>query len=216
MRPGSASLVISSMREHLGEMGVPAPMESSEDAFAVLVSTIVSLRTRDAVTRDVSGRLLGRAPDPESMASLPLENIQELLKPAGFHRQKAGQLKRIAKILIEDHGGSVPSDIDQLLKLPGVGRKTANFVLGMVFGKPAICVDVHVHRISNRLGLVDAGTPEETEAQLQKIFPKDQWIGINHTMVRFGQRVCKPLGRLCPSCPFGDWCPSSTEGEAKQ
>ena len=190
-------------------MGTPAPLLKSRKAYPVLVSTIISLRTRDAVTEKVSKRVLDRAPDVDSMISLEKDELEELLRPAGFYRQKAEQLKRIALILRNDYKGSVPDDMDSLLSLPGVGRKTANFVLGMVFGKPSICVDVHVHRISNRLGLVDTVSPEETEFALRKIFPEKKWIGINHIMIRFGQRICRPVRTLCSECPLSEHCPSS-------
>jgi endonuclease III len=203
--------VLQLMRKRIGEFGSPAPMDSSSDAFPVLVSTIISLRTRDKVTREVSKRLLGEASDPRALVSMPREELEDLLKPAGFYRQKAGQLKAISRILIDEHDGEVPDEMDELLALPGVGRKTANFVLGMVFGKPAICVDVHVHRISNRLGLVDTGDPEETEMELRRLYPEREWTGINHVMVRFGQRICRPVGRLCTECPFMEACPSSNE-----
>lgn len=187
----------------------PAPMESSKEAFPVLVSTIISLRTRDAVTRQVSREVLKSAGDAESMDSIDEGKLQELLRPAGFYRQKASQLKRIARILKQDFNGEVPEDMESLLSLPGVGRKTANFVMGMVFEEPSICVDVHVHRISNRLGLVSTGNPEETEYALQKIFPREEWTGINHTMVRFGQTICRPRNPLCNECPVKERCPSA-------
>lgn len=207
--PGSSEL-LAIMRDAVGEMGSPAPMDTSRDAFPVLVSTIISLRTRDATTREVSGKLLDEAPSPEAIAAMDAGRLEELLRPAGFFRQKAGQLKAISSIILNEYGGSVPAEMDRLLELPGVGRKTANFVLGMVYGVPSICVDVHVHRISNRLGLVATDTPDETELELQRIFPRDEWIGINHTMVRFGQRVCRPQSPLCDRCPFKRDCPSSS------
>lgn len=201
------------MRECLGELGAPAPLETSMDAFHVLVSTIVSLRTRDATTRKVSGQVLSRTPTPEAMAAIDRRSLEELLRPAGFFRQKAGQLKELSRILLRDFEGEVPDSMEELLSLPGVGRKTANFVLGMVFGIPAVCVDVHVHRISNRLGLVNTGSPEETETALRELFPRKEWTGINHTMVRFGQRVCRPVKPACGLCPLADKCPGATKGE---
>lgn len=199
------------MKSTLKSLGIPAPMEESRDAFPVLISTIVSLRTRDAVTRTVSRQLLKKAPDVDAMISIDIAELEQLLRPAGFYRQKSGQMKRIAAILRNDFEGRVPDDMESLLSLPGVGRKTANFVMGMVFGVPSICVDVHVHRISNRLGLVDTRTPEETEFALQKLFPKAEWTGINHIMVRFGQRICRPAKPQCNECPLHDQCPSRTD-----
>jgi len=199
------------MQSTLKSLGVPAPMEESRDAFPVLISTIISLRTRDAVTRTVSRQVLKRAPDIDAMISIDTAELEQLLRPAGFYRQKAGQMKRIATILKNDFGGRVPDDMGSLLSLPGVGRKTANFVMGMVFGVPSICVDVHVHRISNRLGLVDTRSPEETESALQILFRETEWTGINHIMVRFGQKVCRPAKPLCNKCPLHDQCPSRIE-----
>lgn len=199
------------MKISLTSSEIPAPMAESHRAFPVLVSTIISLRTRDAVTRKVSSQVLKKAPDIDSMISIKKEDLERLLRPAGFYRQKAGQIKKIAKILKSDFQGEVPDDMDSLLSLPGVGRKTANLVLGMVFGKPSICVDVHVHRISNRLALVDTKTPEETEFALQKLLPKEEWTGINHIMVRFGQNICRPVKPLCNECPLSDQCPSGIQ-----
>ena len=199
------------MKNALTSLGIPAPMEESREAFAVLISTIISLRTRDAVTRMVSSQVLKMTPDIDAMISIDREELEQLLRPAGFYRQKAGQMKRIARILKSDFEGRVPQSMDSLLTLPGVGRKTANFVMGMVFGVPSICVDVHVHRISNRLGLVNTRSPEETEFALQKLFPIEEWTGINHIMVRFGQRICRPAKPLCNDCPLQDQCPSGID-----
>lgn len=198
------------MKRAGGLPGTPAPLEESQEAFPVLVSTVISLRTRDAVTRAVSARVLKSAPDVKSMISIDMKELETLLKPAGFFRQKAKQLKKTAELIQNMFDGEVPDNIEDLLSLPGVGRKTANFVLGMVFGKPAICVDVHVHRISNRLGLVRTSAPEETEMQLQKIFPSEYWTRINHIMVTFGQRICKPVKPRCEVCPLNTICPVVT------
>jgi len=159
----------------------------------------------------VSRQVLKRAPDIDAMISIDRTELEHLLRPAGFYRQKAGQMKRIAGILKSDFKGRVPDSMDSLLSLPGVGRKTANFVMGMVFGVPSICVDVHVHRISNRLGMIDTRSPEETEFALQKLFPKEEWTGINHIMVRFGQKICRPVKPLCNECPLQDQCPSGMD-----
>lgn len=199
--------ILESMKRAAGLPGTPAPLQESHEAFPVFVSTVISLRTRDAVTRTVSARVLKSAPDVTSMISIDREELETLLKPAGFFRQKAKQLKQAAELIQSRFEGEVPDNIEDLLSLPGVGRKTANFVLGMVFGKPAICVDIHVHRISNRLGLARTSSPEETELQLQKIFPPEYWIGINHTMVTFGQRICKPVKPRCEVCPLNTICP---------
>ncbi len=202
--------VLDGMSDMIGSKTViPAPLQSSADAFPALVSTIISLRTRDAVTTQVSAAVYRRAPDPVTMASMEQEELEELLRPAGFYRRKAGQLIRIAAQILEEHDGMVPNSREALLALPGVGLKTANFVLGMVFGIPSICVDVHVHRISNRLGLVSTSTPEDTEVALRNIFPEDWWSRINHVMVRFGQTICRPVGPRCAECLFRGWCPEA-------
>ena len=200
------------MRARLGELGVPAPVSSGRrDPYAVLVSTVVSLRTRDAVTRKVSAGLLAGAPTVEKLAEMDTAELQELLRPAGFFRQKARQLKSAARVITESHRGEVPSTRKGLLSLPGVGPKTAGYVLGIAFGKPAVCVDVHVHRIANRMGLVRTESPEETEEELMELFPRRLWIGINHVFVRYGQNVCLPRRPDCGSCPAAGWCPSSKE-----
>jgi endonuclease-3 len=201
------------MEERLGHLGKPSPLNAGTDPFAVLVSTLVSLRTRDAVTEKVSRRLLSRATDPEGILALTDGELEDLLRPAGFFRQKAAQLRGICVAIRDRFGGRVPSGMDDLLSLPGVGRKTACYVLGTVFGKPAVCVDVHVHRISNRLGLVDTGDPADTERALMEIYPEEMWNRINHPFVRFGQRICRPRHPLCGDCPFSGWCPSADSGK---
>jgi endonuclease III len=175
------------------------------DPFSVLVSTVISLRTKDAVTVVASRRLLARAGDPASLAALTEEEIGSLIYPAGFYRTKAKSLRTIAGLLIESHGGKVPADIDSLLALPGVGRKTANLVLSEAFGIDAICVDTHVHRISNRFGWVATGDPGATEEALMKVLPRRHWRTINPLLVLYGQRICTPLSPHCSSCVlYGD------------
>lgn len=194
------------MSAAVGEKGIPSPLAAGRDPFSVLVGTIISLRTRDAVTGPVTERVLERAPDPAAMAAIETEELALLLRPAGFFNRKAQQLKLISKILLERYRGRVPDTRKELEALPGVGGKTAAFVLSMGFGKPAICVDVHVHRISNRLGIVETATPEETEKALMEFFPLELWIPLNHVFVRFGQRICLPRRPSCAVCPFNDWC----------
>lgn len=209
--PPAPGKLLEAMRRRLGELGVPAPVSTGRrDPYAVLVSTVVSLRTRDAVTRKVARRLLERAPDPEALARIDPRELEEVLRPAGFFRQKARQLRSTAKTIVERFDGRVPSSREGLLSLPGVGPKTAGYVLGIAFGKPAVCVDVHVHRITNRMGLVSTRTPEETERELERIFPPSLWIGVNHVFVRYGQNVCRPRRPDCGSCPFAGWCPTAS------
>lgn len=188
--------------------GDPVPsvtlIAEKHDPYRVLASTIISLRTKDAVTLAASARLFKAAPDLAALATLDEESIAELIYPAGFYRVKAGQLKKIAERLKET---GVPGTREALLELPGVGRKTANLVLGLAFAVQAICVDIHVHRISNRLGFIATNHPEESETELEKILPGRYWIPVNTLMVAFGQRVCTPVSPRCSLCPFGAWCP---------
>jgi endonuclease-3 len=181
--------------------------EASRSPFRLLVACVISLRTKDAVTAAASRRLFAIADDPEGMAALDERRIADAIYPAGFYTTKAGQLRRIAEMLCDRHGGEVPPSEAALLELPGVGRKTANLVLGLGFGIPAICVDTHVHRISNRLGLVAAPTPEKTEKALAKVLPRDLWIDINDLLVTFGQNRCHPVSPRCSDCPLADLCP---------
>lgn len=175
--------------------------------FAVLVSTMISLRTKDGVTASASARLLGRAPTPSALAALPSGAIARLIYPAGFYRTKARHLRETARLLLERHGGRVPRTLEELLELPGVGRKTANLVLNLGFGLPGICVDTHVHRISNRLGWVCTRTPLETERALEARLPRRFWIPVNGLLVAFGQRTCTPQSPRCSVCPVRKRCP---------
>ncbi len=174
--------------------------------FKVLVSCILSLRTKDEVTMAASKRLFALAATPLALADLGEEKIEEAIYPAGFYRTKARTLKALAWDLLENHGGRVPDTMEGLLALKGVGRKTANLVLTMGYGKPGICVDTHVHRIVNRWGLVETKTPDKTEAALRKVLPKRYWIGINDLLVRYGQNVCRPLSPFCSSCAIAGYC----------
>jgi len=180
---------------------------AKRSAFHLLVSCIISLRTKDEVTHEASRRLFRLADTPAALAEHPEHEIAAAIYPAGFYKTKAGQLRRIASILVREHGGAVPDDEAALLALPGVGRKTANLVLGLAFGIPAICVDTHVHRISNRLALVATTTPEATETALRSVLPEDLWIDINDLLVTFGQNRCHPTSPRCTGCPLDDLCP---------
>jgi endonuclease-3 len=179
------------------------------DPWAVLVSTILSLRTKDAVTLAASRRLLEKAPTPAALLSLGEEETARLAYPAGFYRTKAASLTKIARILLERENGRVPSDMDALLSLPGVGRKTANLVLNEAFDIDAICVDIHVHRISNRVGWFGpegTAAPDKTEAALSAILPKRYWKRINTLLVRYGQILCRPVSPYCSRCVISIWC----------
>lgn len=175
--------------------------------FEVLVSTILSLRTKDEVTADASARLFGVARTPREILGLDPQKLQELIYPVGFYPTKARQLKEISRILIEQYDSQVPDDLDELLKFPGVGRKTANLVLVEGFGIEAVCVDTHVHRISNRLGYVKTKTPEQTEFALRKRLPRKHWTRYNELLVAFGQVICRPISPFCSKCPVEEMCP---------
>ena len=182
-----------------------APTPSSKP-WAVLVSTILSLRTKDEVTRVASRRLLEKAPDPSELLALDVEEIARLAYPAGFYRTKAANLMKIAVILLEKYNGQVPADMDALLSLPGVGRKTANLVLTEAFDIYGICVDIHVHRISNRTGWVATTTPEKTEEALREKLPKRYWKQINGLLVLYGQKICRPVSPFCSRCVITGHC----------
>jgi len=175
--------------------------------WSVLVSTIISLRTRDAVTLCASERLLEAAPNPQSLLDIGAPGVSELIFPAGFYRTKAENLVKISHILLEKYSGNVPSVLDDLLELPGVGLKTANLVLSEGFGIPAICVDIHVHRIANRRGWIVSRTPDESEKLLKSVLPVRWWIRINSILVRFGQMICTPVSPRCSICPVSGNCP---------
>ena len=177
------------------------------DPFRILVGCIVSLRTKDEVTYPATERLFAIASDPKGMLKLTTAAIAKAIYPAGFYRTKAKQIRAISKILLSRYGGRVPDTIEELLLLPGVGRKTANLTVTLGFGKPGICVDTHVHRIANRLGWVATKTPDDTEVALRLGLPKRWWIPINETLVRHGQQVCKPISPLCSACPIALRCP---------
>ena len=177
------------------------------DPFRILVGCILSLRTKDEVTYPATERLFAKATDPGGMLKLTQAAIEKTIYPAGFYRTKAKQIRAISGILLSRHGGQVPDTIEELLELPGVGRKTANLTVTLGFGKPGICVDTHVHRIANRLGWVKTKAPDDTEAALRRTLPRRWWIPINETLVRHGQQVCKPISPLCSACPVARRCP---------
>jgi endonuclease III len=178
-----------------------------EGAFPVLVATIISLRTKDEVTVLAAERLLSEAESPQSMASLPEARIAALIYPAGFYKTKARNLKSICAILLEKYGGAVPNDEEELLALPGVGRKTAALVRAEGFGLLDICVDTHVHRVSNRMGWLSSLSPDETQAKLKAVLPQEHWIEINPLLVSFGKSICVPVSPKCSICPFRAGCP---------
>jgi endonuclease-3 len=186
---------------------VSAIARKNRDPFKILVSTILSLRTKDEVTAAASERLFAIASTPETLSSVPVRVIEKAIYPVGFYRTKARTVREIAKRIGREHGGVVPDSMEELLAFKGVGRKTANLVITLGYGKKGICVDTHVHRVSNRVGLVRTSTPERTEYALIEVLPEKYWIGYNELVVSFGQRVCKPVSPLCSSCPLERGCP---------
>ena len=196
---------------------IVSALANKEDTtpFQVLVSTLLSLRTKDEVTAAATARLLPVAGTPEAMLGLSKEEIEVLIHPVGFYHTKAERLRDISRIIIDDHQGCVPNTIDQLLALPGVGRKTANLVLVEGFDKDGICVDTHVHRISNRIGYVKTKSPDQTEFELRKQLPRKYWKRYNEMLVAFGQMICRPVSPFCSRCPIEQMCPSIDVGRSR-
>lgn len=180
--------------------------ERQSDPYTILISTILSSRTKDEVTADATARLFSLASTPEEMISLSEEQIMDAIYPVGFYRTKAKTIRHVSHVLIERFGSRVPDTLEQLLTLKGVGRKTANLVLSLAYNKDGLCVDTHVHRISNRLGYVKTRTPGETEFALRKKLPRQYWSRYNTLMVAFGRNVCFPISPLCSRCPVERYC----------
>ncbi|NCB02192.1 MAG: endonuclease III [Spirochaetia bacterium] len=180
--------------------------DSSNDPFRVLLATLISLRTRDEVTHSSSNRLFKVADTPQAIIATDSEILEQLIYPAGFYKTKVKNMKKISHILLEKYDGKVPHTKEELLALPGVGIKTANLTLNLGFNIDAICVDTHVHRISNRKGWIDTHTPEQSEVALQSVMPIKYWIPLNELLVLFGQQVCTPISPRCSICPFTDEC----------
>lgn len=180
--------------------------ERSRDPFKVLISTILSLRTKDETTSSASRRLFKTANNPSDMLAISSRQIEKAIYPVGFYRTKAKIIRYVCKTLIEKYDSKVPDEIDELLKLKGVGRKTANLVVTLGYGKPGVCVDTHVHRISNRWGFIETKTPFETEMVLREKLPRKYWIDYNSLLVAFGQTVCRPISPKCTECPVEQFC----------
>ena len=174
--------------------------------FEILISTILSLRTKDACTAEASRRLFALARTPRETLELSEKRIAETIYPVGFYNNKAKTILETCRALEDRFGGKVPDSIDALVSLRGIGRKTANLVVGLGYGKPAICVDTHVHRITNRWGYVATKTPEQTEMALRRILPRRYWISINDWLVAFGQHVCMPVSPWCSRCAVRPYC----------
>lgn len=180
--------------------------QESRDPFQILISCLLSLRTKDETTAQASQRLFHLATTPKTMVKLSVSNIEKAIYPVGFYRTKAKNIRAICKDLISLYSEKVPNTIEGLLSLPGVGRKTANLVITLGYGKLGICVDIHVHRISNRWGYVKTRTPEETERSLREKLPKKYWIIFNDLLVPFGQNLCRPISPFCSLCKIERFC----------
>lgn len=206
MRPEDLPRVVRILKQEIRRWPVPAIAKYAETPFTVLVSCLLSLRTQDKTTVAASDRLFAIAMDPKTMLAIPERTIEKAIYPVSFFRTKSRTIHAICRMLLERFNGEVPSDMDSLLSLPGVGRKTANIVITLAFRKPGIAVDIHVHRISNRLGYVRTRTPDETEMELRKKLPRRYWIVLNDLLVAYGQNLCKPVSPFCSVCRISDYC----------
>jgi endonuclease-3 len=209
MRDGDIHAVLRILRQEVRRWQEPVVgvvARESRDPFRILIACVLSLRTKDQTTAEASRRLFKLAPDPTSMLRLSARRIERAIYPVGFYRTKARQIKRICARLLKEYGGNVPDSIEELLTLPGVGRKTANLVVTVGYGKPGICVDTHVHRISNRWGYVRTKTPEQSEEMLRQKLPRRYWITFNDLLVPFGQNICQPISPHCSRCSIARYC----------
>jgi len=201
--------IISILKREVKKFPVPAVGQiaiETADPFRILIACLLSLRTRDEVTEAASDRLFQRADTPQKMIALHHDQIEKAIYPVSFYRNKTGQIIELSKILLQRYGGNVPKEMNDLLALPGVGRKTANLVLTVAFQKYGICVDTHVHRISNRLGFIKTKTAEESEMALYAKLPKRYWITYNDILVPYGQFICRPVSPYCSRCKILDLC----------
>ena len=190
-----------------GEAHLDELAKKKQDPFKILISTILSARTKDSNTREATTQLFSKYKTPEQISKADTNELEKLVYKAGFYKVKAARIKEVSKIIIDEYNGIVPNNFEDLIRLPGVGAKTANCVLVYAFKIPAIPVDTHVHRISNRLRWVNSKKPEKTEKELKINIPKEQWIRINRLFVRFGQQICQPQNPKCDICPLDGVCP---------
>jgi len=209
MKDKDIHVMIRLLERELKQFGLPpvsAMAEEKADPFKILISTIISARTKDEVTGPATERLFALADSPEEMSRLSEERIEKAIFPAGFYHTKARAIRKASKELVERFGSRVPDTIEELLTLPGVGRKTANLVMTLTHNKAGICVDTHVHRITNRWGYVTTKMPHETEIALRAKLPRKHWITINTILVMHGQNICKPISPICSRCPVIKYC----------
>jgi len=201
---------ISILRKVVPNLATPAVgrvAKKRRSPYCVLISCLLSLRTQDKTTWNAGERLFQKADTPVAMVSLSEAEIREVIYPVGFYRRKAQVILDVSRTLLERFGGEVPRDLDDLLSIKGVGRKTANLILTVAYGLPGICVDTHVHRINNRWGYVQTKSPDATEIALRQHLPREYWIELNDLLVPFGQAVCKPISPFCTTCPLEAMCP---------
>lgn len=191
---------------HEGETALAKITAEREDPFLVLISTILSQRTRDEMTEKASAQLFAKYATPTAIAAASPDDLERLIRPVGFYRQKAVMIRRVSQAVLDRHGGRVPRTYEELIELPQVGPKTANCVLVYGYGEPRIPTDTHVHRVSNRLGLVRTKAPEATEQALMRIVPRESWLHVNELFIRFGKDICRPIGPRCDACSFTSFC----------
>jgi endonuclease-3 len=209
MQDSKINTIIKILKKELevGELPIVSHLAAEErDPFVILISTLLSLRTKDEVTELATERLFALASTPKDLLKVPANKIAKTIYPVGFYRVKARTIHHVCRELIGRFNSKVPDDLDDLLSIKGVGRKTANLVVTLAYGKDGICVDTHVHRISNRLGYVKTKTPDETEFALRKKLPRRHWIIYNTIMVAFGRKTCKPISPLCSACLVNSYC----------
>ncbi len=206
MTPQQLPRVMAILKRAIRQWEEPIVGHYKADAFATLISCLLSLRTKDAVTAEASRRLFARARTPQTLLALPIPTIERLIYPVGFYKTKARTLHSVCRELLARFGGRVPGDLDALLTIKGVGRKTANLVVTLAFRQQGICVDTHVHRITNRWGYVRTRTPEETEMALRRTLPARYWQVINDYLVAYGQNLCGPISPWCSRCPIAFAC----------
>lgn len=200
---------LDTLKKHLSGFNqtmISSIIKKTDDPFWVLISCLLSLRTKDAVTHVATNSLYALAKNAEEIIQLPVKVIEDAIYPVGFYRKKSLIIKEVTWIIITKYQGKVPDNIDELLTIPGVGRKTANIVLSRAYKIPAIAVDTHVHKITNRLGLVNTKNPHDTEVELMKVIPESCWIEINDLLVIFGQNICLPVSPKCSNCPISQFC----------
>ncbi len=206
MKENQITEVLNIIREKVKDFKPPVVGNLTNDPFKVLISTIISLRTKDAVTEIASKKLFSLAETPEQMITLSPEEIEKAIYPTGFYKRKAINILELSKTLLDKYDGVVPDTVEELLKFKGVGRKTANLTITLGYNKLGICVDIHVHRITNRWGYLKTSTPDETEFVLRNKLPTKHWIEINDLLVCYGQNICTPISPHCSKCPVAGFC----------